>query len=783
MKNFKKFLAGLSVTALIFSSSFFMPEIVLAEEDAIPPQIISASTEKSIYNRSDIGATLSVTVQFNEPVDTGFDPDLWFESDITPALDMGSVNAYWESATVFKYEAAIIDNDIDFSNVDVLIRGVYDLTGNQILEDGVQNRAIAVFTLDLKAPVVNFGNLSAFGATGDNDYFKRGDRAIFRWNNSSEDGDNSGGDNDDVTSVIFSSVDFHSGDTSLIAGVDGGNYWSATSSFLDDDKDSSSAIFLVSVYDDAGNITTTSSGGYKVDTIVPVFSEEDPLVALRQDGSATSYSTDMWYYFSNSRFKIKANHEEELDGETMASLKMCIKTIYNNDPNWPLCDESDFENNDNYISGGVNQDGTSIEINNDVLLPDFTGIYPANFQLVDHAGNKTISSVYFYVIPWINPKDIVSELNNENTTDWSTINDFTDVPSGLVLSAESGGQEFGRITFLNPLNLTETTTVAALIDFSNNISINNNRIKINSLNAPRLNAPAEIKMVLSTSSRPGIIVKDDLGDSVGYLPFDQNTDYEAGNGDILSNINWDAEANTFSFNTSGFSEFNADNSAPTVTLNSPARNARVVGLTNEIKILASDDSGENINCSIYNNGILLGSFEAVSGAEKSASYLFKEGINNWYAVCTDRVGNTATSSTSFFTARQPGGVNHVPGVCNEVIYDEWQNDCVNGWQYRNIKSFIPAGCRLSKIQEDGRARKCGKKEENNSDQGREDDQGKDRPSKEKVLGVKIYSEGVLVRDRKNKKIYIVENGKLKHVLNLKELQKYHGRRMIEVDGI
>ncbi|MDP2587024.1 MAG: chitobiase/beta-hexosaminidase C-terminal domain-containing protein [Candidatus Komeilibacteria bacterium] len=48
-----------------------------------------------------------------------------------------------------------------------------------------------------------------------------------------------------------------------------------------------------------------------------------------------------------------------------------------------------------------------------------------------------------------------------------------------------------------------------------------------------------------------------------------------------------------------------------------------------------------------------------------------------------------------------------------------------------------------------------------------------------VLGVKTYANGTLLRGS-NAKIYVVENGKLKHITSLKELTKYAGQEIIKV---
>ena len=45
--------------------------------------------------------------------------------------------------------------------------------------------------------------------------------------------------------------------------------------------------------------------------------------------------------------------------------------------------------------------------------------------------------------------------------------------------------------------------------------------------------------------------------------------------------------------------------------------------------------------------------------------------------------------------------------CASVEYDEWQDTCINGTQYRNVISSSPSGCVLTESQNDARQRACG----------------------------------------------------------------------------
>jgi len=83
-----------------------------------------------------------------------------------------------------------------------------------------------------------------------------------------------------------------------------------------------------------------------------------------------------------------------------------------------------------------------------------------------------------------------------------------------------------------------------------------------------------------------------------------------------------------------------------------------------------------------------------------------------------------------------GGGFISPTSCASVEYDEWQNACVNGWQYRNVLSLTPANCALTTEQESKRKRICVEDQEEKSN-APEEEEIKKEIEEEKVLGVKI----------------------------------------------
>ncbi|MFA4833220.1 MAG: hypothetical protein WC619_00025 [Patescibacteria group bacterium] len=88
-----------------------------------------------------------------------------------------------------------------------------------------------------------------------------------------------------------------------------------------------------------------------------------------------------------------------------------------------------------------------------------------------------------------------------------------------------------------------------------------------------------------------------------------------------------------------------------------------------------------------------------------------------------------------------GGGFFSPTSCASVEYDQWQNTCVDNWQYRNVLSLTPANCVLTAEQENGRKRICiGDQKKNNNvseDASLKDKEIKNENEVEEVLGVKV----------------------------------------------
>jgi hypothetical protein len=95
--------------------------------------------------------------------------------------------------------------------------------------------------------------------------------------------------------------------------------------------------------------------------------------------------------------------------------------------------------------------------------------------------------------------------------------------------------------------------------------------------------------------------------------------------------------------------------------------------------------------------------------------------------------------------------------CSSVTYSAW-GTCFLGVQSRNIIARAEPNCKTTPAQELARIRRCSGS----------------------VLGEKVFADGTLVRSSDGK-TYVVVNEKLKYIASLKELVKYAGKEIIKVD--
>lgn len=118
---------------------------------------------------------------------------------------------------------------------------------------------------------------------------------------------------------------------------------------------------------------------------------------------------------------------------------------------------------------------------------------------------------------------------------------------------------------------------------------------------------------------------------------------------------------------------------------------------------------------LYSNASASSSFEAFidtlpgSYADYKLVYTSKTNHLTIFAVIMPFVATPAQAApaTPASPASPSGGAGSSGSACLTVVYDEWQNVCANGFQYRNVKYQGPEGCLLTAAQESQRKRTCG----------------------------------------------------------------------------
>ena len=129
----------------------------------------------------------------------------------------------------------------------------------------------------------------------------------------------------------------------------------------------------------------------------------------------------------------------------------------------------------------------------------------------------------------------------------------------------------------------------------------------------------------------------------------------------------------------------------------------------------------------------------------------------------------------------------IQSPCVSVEYYDWQQTCVNGVQFRDVKTLIPEGCQMTQAQRDAAQRTCGvagvqtegggQTPPPTQGGGQENLGGQNPPTGQggQVLGVKLWPDGSLIRWKGDMKVWFIIKGKRFHVVNWRELWDHYRR--------
>lgn len=146
----------------------------------------------------------------------------------------------------------------------------------------------------------------------------------------------------------------------------------------------------------------------------------------------------------------------------------------------------------------------------------------------------------------------IGELTNPSATPTTE----TAVSTTTALYFEKSGK--GKIVFTTSLNLSDQATVAILQDLGQKMELADSHIKFDSATATAMKTTgAKIYMynLIGFNAMPNLIVKNDIGTTI---PSSDTDNYPT----IVKS--WDNTTKILSFTTNHFTQFDADNTAPTV---------------------------------------------------------------------------------------------------------------------------------------------------------------------------------------------------------------------------
>ncbi len=545
----------------------------------------------------------------------------------------------------------------------------YDLT----VTDDAGNVTGPVTSLDMgavdnEAPAVSAVCISVMGDSGTGGAFKYLDTPSPLWDNSAGCDNNA----DTIAQVDFDASDFRAVDSTL-PGVDSASVWSPTLTGLMDAQDDINNNVSVTAYDDAGNSTTRDgTNNYIVDTELPSFTAVNTVEALKQDGTAPTLSTNIWYYYTGQNLRIQLNYAPETDGNDLAAVKGCMRSM-NEHSSSQTCDTTEFATDptkyqDLTVNAGLDTATLNYALAGLPLgLPTITDGYIMNFELTDDVGNVWASAAanqHFHGVFAVDPKVMYTgtpDINNATTTDWSTITDFTNV-TNLVFNANDGVNDVGRLTITGPLDLTSLATIDELSNLNANMIVTGDQgdgsidVKIDSADLSIFDTGATVMIRVPTAVQPGIVVRDDADVIAGYIASGAATG--SAGGDNLTAITWDGLAQTLTFNTDGFTSFGTDQTAPTATI-SPVNGATGVATTAATTVTFN----EEMNTATFTYTLTPdpgGTSVTWNGTNTIATIAHNAYLNSTAYTLTvtggdDTSGNTTAGATSTFTTVAAGG--------------------------------------------------------------------------------------------------------------------------------
>jgi hypothetical protein len=269
--------------------------------------------------------------------------------------------------------------------------------------------------------------------------------------------------------------------------------------------------------------------------------------ALKQDGGDTAYPTIQYYFYDNQSvlFNVTVSDSNGVD-TLMANFSQLGGSSSFTAENI-TCSGSKGDTTRNCIINYTIPSGSNLS--GSAYIPLWANDTTGAYSTTDMANTPV-------AVMNIEPRNIDPTLDGA-TTWWKDIDDFTNVTN---LTFENS--TYGKIVFLEPVNLTDNDTINSIKDLANKLNISMARMDLDAAVGAlaSLNVTSELVMYnLPFTTQPGI-----LHNGVPVLQAGQNVSA------IVNIVSW--VGGNLTFNVTGWSTYQADGAPPQGYITSIAPN-------------------------------------------------------------------------------------------------------------------------------------------------------------------------------------------------------------------
>ena len=115
--------------------------------DSTPPQVTSVVASDTLITDADAGTTWTVTVVFDEAMETGVTPTLTFAPGVATTLALNAAQSGWSGSTTYVAKYTVADAGVEAASVTIDVLGAQDAAGNP-QQDYTPGHELAVDTVN-----------------------------------------------------------------------------------------------------------------------------------------------------------------------------------------------------------------------------------------------------------------------------------------------------------------------------------------------------------------------------------------------------------------------------------------------------------------------------------------------------------------------------------------------------------------------------------------------------------------------------------------------------------